>query len=135
MCYTFGAEIKQKIPSQMKVAPRYKLLTLFTLLTQFTLLRLRGLRGTTGTRGAKEKRRTRRTRRLRGIRRMRGLTGLMWLLYIVIWLKHHGDRLYGIMGLLSKMLARMGDGWMGDTPVTTTRAPVVPTITGNIGNR
>ena len=32
----------------------------------------------------------------------------MWLLYIntiyiVIWLKHHGNRLYGVMGLLSKM--------------------------------
>ena len=47
------------------------------------------------------------------------------IMHIVIWLENIGNRLYGIMGLLSKMLARMGDGWMGDIPVTTTRAPVV----------
>ena len=44
---------------------------------------------------------------------MRGLTGLMWLLYIVIWLKHHGDRLYGIMGLLSKKWDGL-DGYLLD---------------------
>ena len=58
----------------------------------------------------------------------------MWLLYIntiyiVIWLKHHGNRLYGVIGLLSKK----SDEWMDwmDTPQTvmTTRVPVV-LITG-----
>ena len=78
---------------------------------------MRGLRGTTGTRAAKETRGTRRTRGLRRIRWMRGLrklmglrrvrwvrglTGLMWLLYIMIWLEHHGNRLYGVIRLLSK---------------------------------
>ena len=58
----------------------------------------------------------------------------MWLLYIntiyiVIWLKHHGNRLYGVIGLLSKK----SDEWMDwmDTPQTvmTTRVPAV-LITG-----
>ena len=31
-------------------------------------------------------------------------------IYIVIWLEHDGNRLYGFMGLLSKK----SDGWMGD---------------------
>ena len=46
----------------------------------------------------------------------------MWRLYIVMWLEHHGNRLYGFMELLSKKL-----GKMGNTPktVTTTRAPAV----------
>ena len=28
-------------------------------------------------------------------------------IYIVIWLEHHGNRLYGVIGLLSKK----SDGW------------------------
>ena len=45
-------------------------------------------------------------------------------IYIVILFLHHGNRLYGVMGLLSKML---GDGWMGDTPsnIITNRAHAV----------
>ena len=49
------------IPSEMEVAPRYKLLTQLTLLTPFTLLTwhtlsrgLRGTRGTTGTRDTRD---------------------------------------------------------------------------------
>ena len=40
----------------------------------------------------------------------------MWLLdiYIVIWLEHHGNRLYGFMGLRSKMSDWMDE--VGDTP-------------------
>ena len=54
---------------------------------------------------------------MRGLRKRRGLwdrglTGLMWLLYIyiVIWLERHGNRLYGVMGLLSKKVEWM-DGY------------------------
>ena len=45
-------------------------------------------------------------------------------IYIVILFLHHGNRLYGVMGLLSKML---GEGWMGDTPsnIMTNRAHAV----------
>ena len=49
-------------------------------------------------------------------------------MYIVRWLGHNGNSLYGFMGLQSKMLEWVSgvDGWM-DTPqtVTTTRAPAV----------
>ena len=52
----------------------------------------------------------------------------MAAMYIVIWLGHHGNRLYGYMGLRSKMSDWM-DGWVSgvDTPSTvmTTRAPAV----------
>ena len=57
-------------------------------------------------------------------RGLRGVKWLKWLVYIVIWFLHHGNWLYGVMGLLSKML---GDRWMDDTPsnVMTNRAPAV----------
>ena len=58
---------------------------------------------------------------------MRGLTGLTGLrgdevaqeadrtdvtaIYIVIWLEHHLNRLYGVIGLLSKKCEWMDDGW------------------------
>ena len=78
-----------------------------------------GAEGGAGERGARGSRQTRRLRRmtemrllrklrglskLRGLNKLRGLTGLIWLLYmyIVIWLEHHGNRLYGVMGFLSK---------------------------------
>ena len=53
---------------------------------------------------------------MRGLRRLRGL------LYINchIWLKHHGNRLYGFIGPLSNMSEWM-DGWvMDDYPLTVT---------------
>ena len=34
----------------------------------------------------------------------------MAALYIVIWLEHHGNRLYGVMGSKSRVT-----GWMGDS--------------------
>ena len=39
-------------------------------------------------------------------------------MYIVRWLGHHGNRLYGFMGLQSKMWDWMGEwsGWIVDTP-------------------
>ena len=46
--------------------------------------------------------------KVRGVRWLRRLTGLMWTyIYIVIWLERHGNKLYGVMGLLSK---KSGDG-------------------------
>ena len=61
---------------------------------------------------------------LRELRGLRGVKWLKWLVYIVISFLHHGNRLYGVMGLLSKNL---GYGWMGDTPsnVMTNRAHAV----------
>ena len=68
---------------------------------------LRGLSRTRGTRRTKGLRKLRWLTGLTGLSRfkwLRGLTGLMWLLYIVMWLEHHGNRLYGFMELLSKKL-------------------------------
>ena len=48
----------------------------------------------------------------------------MLYIYIVIWFEHHGNRLYGFMGLRSKMLEWMDGKPLSET-VTTTRAPVV----------
>ena len=56
---------------------------------------------------------------LRWQRWLRGAKGLMLLLYIYVyiyivrWLGHHGNRLYGFMGLRSKKWD--WTGWM-DTP-------------------
>ena len=72
----------KKIPSEMEVAPHYKLLTLLTLLTLsilYTLLGLRGTRRTRGLRGLRRMRGMRKLRRLRGLTQ-RWLTGLIWLL-------------------------------------------------------
>ena len=63
---------------------------------------LRGLRQTRGTRQTKGLRKLRWLTGLSRFKWLRGLTGLMWLLYIVMWLEHHGNRLYGFMGLWSK---------------------------------
>ena len=54
-------------------------------------------------------------------------------MYIVSWLGHHGNRLYGFKGLQSKMLEWTGLEWM-DTPytVTTTRAPAVLKIASEL---
>ena len=47
-------------------------------------------------------------------------------MYNARWLGHHGNRLYGFMGLQSKMSEWMGE-WMDGYPLDlmTTRAPVV----------
>ena len=93
----------------------------------------KGAEGALGLRGLGALRRTMRTmgtRGTRGTRRSRwtrgtgGLSGVKWLGYIVKAFLHHGNRLYDVMGLLSKI---SGDGRMGDTlsNVMTDRAPAV----------
>ena len=51
---------------------------------------------------------------LRGVRCLSGLKGVRTdaaaiYIYIVIWLEHHWNKLYGFMGLWSKMLGE----WTG----------------------
>ena len=53
--------------------------------------------------------------------------------YIVIWLEHHWNKLYGFMGLRSKMLGEWtGMEWI-NTPQTvmTSTSPAVLKIEGN----
>ena len=38
-------------------------------------------------------------------------------MYIVRWLGHNGNSLYGFMGLQSKMLEWVMDGWMDGYPL------------------